>query len=312
MACGGPNHRHKPIQYMTLRRKSGNSVRLLLTKVVAHDTIVPVFDFKSFGGTMFKFSRGNAKLDALEKTVGGPVYTFSELSGHTCPFARDCYSKAVKENGKTKIVDGPDTIFRCFSASQEIMYSRTYDQRKYNTDLVTGLQSATKYTDMILESMPDDAKCMRIHVGGDFRLRRHFQAWRNAALELPAVLFYAYTKALPFWVSELNNIPANMVLTASRGGKADKLIDEYNLREAVVIADKETCEHILKSGNINRVSRGQYKGYPIDHDDSFAAMPEHRNTNFALLIHAGQPAGSDAGKAVSVLNGVGSYRKGKS
>jgi hypothetical protein len=46
----------------------------------------------------------------------------------------------------------------------------------------------------------------------------------------------------------------------------------------------------------------------IDHDDSHAALP---GPSFALLIHGIQPAGSEAGKAVRALRGVGSYSREK-
>ena len=50
-------------------------------------------------------------------------------------------------------------------------------------------------------------------------------------------------------------------------------------------------------------------GLEIDSDDSHAARPDLQNQSFALLIHGVQPAGSEAGKAVSALGGKGSYGK---
>jgi len=44
---------------------------------------------------MLKFGKANAKLEALEKATGRKVYTFSLLSGHTCPYAKDCKSMAM-------------------------------------------------------------------------------------------------------------------------------------------------------------------------------------------------------------------------
>ena len=74
-----------------------------------------------------KFSKGNAKL-------GSHIYTISLISGWSCPFASDCLSKVVvdKESGKRSLKDGKDTKFRCFSASQEALYTETYKQRKFN------------------------------------------------------------------------------------------------------------------------------------------------------------------------------------
>lgn len=259
---------------------------------------------------MLKFTRGNAKLDALEKIVGGPVYTFSLLSGHTCPFAKNCLSKAIRQDGKTSIVDGQFTEFRCFSASEEVIYPAVYDSREFNT---SAIKNSVIQADEIAEAIPSKAKCIRIHVGGDFYNQPYFDAWMNVASAFPSILFYAYTKSLPFWISARNRgiIPSNVSLTASRGGFRDSLIDSRFLREAVVIADYDTCKAIADSGNSDVVPSGKYAGYPIDHDDSHAALPELRQQSFALLIHNVQPAGSEAGKAKRVLNGVGSYKKGK-
>ena len=244
---------------------------------------------------MLKFSRGNAKLDALESVVGGQVWTFSMLSGYTCPFAKDCLSKAVRgDDGKTHIEDGKFTQFRCFSASQEALFPEVYNSRKHNTDIIRSIENAHGLTELLLESLPRKAKCVRIHVGGDFNTPRYFRAWCDVARLTPEVLFYAYTKSLRFWVADKNYIPENMVLTASRGGLEDSLISQHNLREAVVVfSEAEAAE----------------KGLEIDTDDSHAALPELRNKSFALLIHGVQPKGSDASKAVQALGGVGSYRK---
>jgi len=258
---------------------------------------------------MLRFGRGNAKLDKLESVVGGKVYTFSLLSGFTCPYAKDCLSKAIRIGGKSTIVDGPDTKFRCFSASEEAMYPNVYNSRNDN---LLQLQSSTNMTETIGESIPADAKCIRVHVGGDFFNSTYFNAWMNVARMYSNKLFYAYTKSLPFWIMGRDKgiIPDNFVLTASYGGYNDSMIAEHNLRHVVVIADDVTCKAIINSGNYDIVPVGQFKGYEIDHDDSHAALPSLREDSFALLIHGTQPKGTDAAKAKSTLKGVGSYGKG--
>lgn len=243
---------------------------------------------------LLKFSPANSKLIKLQKKLKLPVYSFSQLSGHTCPYAKDCMSKAVDVDGKRHIEDGKDTQFRCFSASQEVLFKDVYNQRLHNTSLVAQAGNANKLSQLILASLPDVARVIRIHIGGDFSKQYQFDAWLKAASERPDLLFYAYTKALPFWVARMGSIPPNMVLTASRGGRKDKLIDEYKLREArVVYSHQEAID----------------AGLDIDNDDSHAAMPELREQSFALLIHGTQPAGTKASKAKYALGGVGSYGK---
>jgi hypothetical protein len=76
-------------------------------------------------------------------------------------------------------------------------------------------------------------------------------------------------------------------LTASRGGRYDYLIDQYNLKVAEVVFSLEEAEE---------------KGLPIDHDEYYAI---NNAGNFALLIHGTQPKGTDAAKAIQNLKAQG-------
>lgn len=244
---------------------------------------------------MVKFANANTKLkklysvDSLSKWLAGKrkVYSFDMLSGHNCPFANECLSKAMtRDDGTRYIQDGKSTQFRCFSASQEAQYPNVYEPRKANSDAMRAL--ATKdnvqaVADTICAAMPENLGIARIHVAGDFFNQVYFDAWLEVARRNPDRLFYAYTKSLPFWVARLGEIPDNFVLTASRGGLSDSLIDECGLREAIVVFD----EH--------------YAELPIDDDDSHAAIPETRRQSFALVIHGSQPKGSAASKALQKI-----------
>ena len=77
-----------------------------------------------------------------------------------------------------------------------------------------------------------------------------------------------------------------MVLTASRGGRLDHMIDEHNLRESVVVYSEQEADDL---------------GLVIDHDDSHAAIRSQCNNSFALLIHGIQPKGSKASEAIQEL-----------
>jgi hypothetical protein len=230
---------------------------------------------------LYKFGRDNAKLKNLLpflpkylKYIGNydspKLFTFSKLSGHNCPYANDCLSKAIETPTGMKIQDGPNTKFRCFSASQEVLFPNVYAARKHNSDLTKGKKTEDLRT-LIRQSLPD-GNVFRIHVGGDFMNRFDFDAWMHTAIDNPRILFYAYTKSLPFWVKHLGSIPANFVLTASYGGLKDELIDQYKLRYANVVNSPADTK------------------LPIDHNDSLAANPQHRKS-FSLLLHGTQPKG---------------------
>jgi hypothetical protein len=137
-------------------------------------------------------------------------------------------------------------------------------------------------------------KLVRFHQSGDFFSQAYFDAWLLVARHNPDLLFYGYTKALPFWVKRLGEIPANFKLVASRGGSADALIEQHNLRSAKVVYSKNQARKLK---------------LPIDHDDTHVWQGEG---DFAILIHGTQPKGSEAGKAWYKLfkSGKGGYKAG--
>jgi len=244
------------------------------------------------------FSKANTKLDELYHvpelerwlTDRRKVYSFDLISGWSCPQAKDCLSKVVEIGGKRSIKDGKDCQFRCFSASQEVVFPDTYNKRKRNFDALRSLKSAGEMGKVIADAMPKNLGICRIHVAGDFFNEEYFRAWQAVAYVNPTRLFYAYTKSLNYWVKLRDYLPSNLVLTASRGGRLDHLIDEHNLRESKVVFSEAEADAL---------------GYEIDHTDEHAAIPEIRNESFALLIHGVQPKGSKASAAIKALKQKG-------
>ena len=122
---------------------------------------------------------------------------------------------------------------------------------------------------------------MRVHVGGDYFSKNYLQAWIEVAKRNPAKVFFSYSKSLHLFKQFA--LPENLVLTASRGGKHDDLIDLHGWKEALVVySEQEAID----------------KGLEIDHDDTHAAFGEE---NFALLIHGTQPKGSAASQALQAI-----------
>lgn len=230
--------------------------------------------------TLLKFRRGNAKLD---KTIA----TFSLPAGWSCPGANLCMAKANRETGK--ITDGAAQEFRCFAASAEAAYSNVRESRWHNFDLLKG-QTRREMSDLILASLPD-APIVRIHVSGDFFSRDYFLAWCDAARSRPDVKFYAYTKSINTWQACVADVPSNLILTASEGGKFDNLINGF--KRAKVVYSEEQAAAL---------------GLDIDHDDSHAY---NGNESFALLLHGTQAKGTPAAKALSALKlqGKGGYSR---
>lgn len=234
-------------------------------------------------------TKGNAKLKHM--------YTFSLISGYSCPFANECLSKVDLETGK--ISDGPNTLYRCFSASQEVLYPNLRDHRSNNFEALRKLKTTNEMVEAIQKALPKpkkngDGTIVRLHVAGDFFNQKYFDAWIEVVKLNPERLFYAYTKSLQYWVNRIGQIPNNLKLNASKGGKQDELIDIFNLKYVQVVYSYE------EAASLN---------LEIDHDDSHAYDYEKP---FALLIHGTQPKGSKASKAKELLKKSGwtGYHKG--
>jgi len=250
---------------------------------------------------MLKFSPANAKTKKLAQVSSlqpflkkRKVYSLDLLSGWSCPFANECLSKVHTINGKRKIVDGKHTQFRCFSASQEALYTNVYNARKHNYNLLKQLKTAKNMAQLLKNSLPKNIGICRIHVAGDFFNREYFKAWVILAMERQDILFYAYTKSIEYIAPFYHALPNNLVLTASYGGRDDNMIKKNNIRSATVVYSEHEAELL---------------NLEIDHDDSHAANPQLKHQNFALLIHGIQPKGSQAAVALKALKGKGSYSR---
>jgi hypothetical protein len=226
------------------------------------------------------FGKGNAKLSS-------DIITFSLPAGWTCPGASLCQSFADRQTGKIK--DGKKTEFRCFAASQEAR-PNVRAARWHNFDQLKKYKTAVHMAALILESLDETAKFVRIHVSGDYFSQAYADAWVSVAKFRPSTVFYSYTKSIHFF--DVDNLPENFRLTASLGGKFDELI--RNVKTARVILDAKEAEAL---------------SLEIDHDDMHAI---EGTESFALLIHGTQPKGSDASKAIRKLKADGvkySYNK---
>ena len=230
---------------------------------------------------LLKFGNPNAKLKKMLKTLGLKLKTFTLPAGHTCPGAKDCLSRADKNTGKIK--DGPDTLFRCFAASSEATYPSLREMVWYNLGLLKDslVDGVDACADLICQSLPKNFDVMRVHVGGDYFNEKYLQAWIEVAKRNPDKVFYSYSKSLHIFKKYA--LPENLVLTASRGGKFDELIDLHGWKEALVVYSEQEAEE---------------RGLEIDHDDTHAAFGKE---NFALLIHGTQPKGSAASMALQKI-----------
>ena len=232
-----------------------------------------------------RFKVANRKLKKLEERLAElrgckvKAYAFGTLSGHTCKAAVDCLAWVGYDpaTGQYKLEDGDKAEFRCFAASAEAVYNDAYNHRLANMEWIRSFTSANALASAMDDDLPENADFVRLHDAGDIDNATEFKAWILLAKRRPDVVFYGYTKMLPLWVRYRAMMPENLVLTASRGGKFDAMIDRHGLREARVVYSQAEADEL---------------GLPVDTDDSTAARPELRDQSFALIIHGQGKAGS--------------------
>lgn len=184
------------------------------------------------------------------KYYEGVVYEWNLPSGFTCPFASECLVKVDRHTGK---FNNKSKAYRCYSASAE-RFPAVRGHRWTNFDYLR--QGGVPV-------LPPKAKAVRIHMSGDFYSQAYFDTWLQICRDNPEVEFWAYTKSLTYWVNRLDEIPTNLILTASRGGRHDHLLHQHNLKNVEVIK-----------------TEAEANGRPIDTCDDQARKPE---VNFCLL-----------------------------
>jgi hypothetical protein len=224
---------------------------------------------------LLRFQFGNAKLSKLVAHISLP-------SGFTCPGARECLTYANRKTRKIK--DGPEATIRCYAAMTEALSPAYHDIVWHNFDLINKVRNDEDalfelYSESL--SMIPNALIVRSGVSGDF----FTQAQANAVMRLADansnILFYAYTKSVPFFEEHLDcegRVRDNFIVTCSIGGKHDELVYRREYKFARIVRDKAHASEL---------------GLECDHDDTLAMLP---GASFAQPIHGGQQAGSDWGK----------------
>jgi hypothetical protein len=185
------------------------------------------------------------------KYYDGIVYEWNLPTGTTCPFALECKVSVDRETGKFNIKRGQ---YKCYAASPK-RFPGVREHRWKNFEYVKNGG---------VPEIPKDCTAIRIHASGDFFNQSYFDMWLQLAKDNPTIEIWAYTKSIGYWVKRINDIPYNLILTASYGGSQDELIEKYNLKNVKVYESENDV-------NENR---------PIDLKDREAIKPF---INFALL-----------------------------
>lgn len=253
---------------------------------------------------LLSFSTENSKLHDM--------LIFSLPAGWSCPFADKCMKKVkrdrvfdpekigtVDKKGKTYIGKvewerGKNTEFDCFAANQELQYDEVRALRWSNYDLLLNTEKTSGVNGMYqlikksIEFAFDETGKkdeVRIHESGDFYNQKYLDAWVMVAKSMPDILFYAYSKSIPYFRKYMspddqgNNtlmLSNNFIVTFSEGGRLDKELETLNVKSSKVF---KSPEEILAAG------------MKVDLDDTLAKLAGNKASSFALLLHGTQDKG---------------------
>ena len=232
--------------------------------------------------------------DGADKLQHLKVVYIGLPAGYTCPFADKCKTFAHRKGKEFPLQPGQEKRLklkqqgdvRCFAASREAQYPNLRNLRWSNRELLKQFEGdLAGMTDLLLRSLDyyehtkKKIRIFRIHDSGDFYSQEYFDAWVAAAKQRSDILFYAYTTSLPYWVERKDDLPKNFRLIASKGGKADDLIDKHDLRNVIIVTDRGDAIRQRLNIDVNE----------------FLAI--FSNKDFALLVHNTQAAGTDLAKA---------------
>lgn len=223
--------------------------------------------------TLLKFSKNNSKLHELAHYLGfrkSQVAAFDLPAGFTCPAAHLCRAYANRETGR--ITKGEHMQFLCYAAKLEAAFPNARKAHWHNFDLLkaAGMHDANAMASLILASMPNGVKVIRIHSSGDFFNTAYFQAWTLVAAAHPEIVFFGYTKVLGLLSMER---PANFHLVYSFGGRHDEQAIAQSVPMSVVVENTEEAARL---------------GLPVacptatDPDDYNYIV---RGESFALVLH---------------------------
>lgn len=150
----------------------------------------------------YRLSDGNTKL------AKDGIVSFNLIPIVHCPMAGACKAYCYATVGQQAFRSGVLRRARAFLATM---------QPDFVPRMVGEVQKAHK----------KGARAVRVHDSGDFYSFDYMQSWFAIAKANPSMIFYAYTKMVPFvkvaYAKGL--VPANFRLIQSLGGVADRGID---------------------------------------------------------------------------------------
>lgn len=184
-----------------------------------------LFDIKSIGYSKFnQILSQNAKIKKASKINEVNVFNFgipadtTKDGKVTCPFADECRDYCFAKKGFYKMPNVAEA------------YERRYK--------LTKLESFVEIMDVVINY--NDVDYLRIHDSGDFYSKKYVKDWITIINKNKHVKFYCYTKS--FVLFDDLEIPENLYITKSEGGKNDHLIKNDEKVAKIFLSEEELIE----------------------------------------------------------------------
>lgn len=232
-------------------------------------------DTSHLDSIIVKYTKNNSKIRELGKMLKErgeikyirQVTAFDIPAGWTCPAADLCLARSDRKTGK--ITKGENAEFLCFAAKLEAVFSAVRRFRWSNFNAISKIKTSAEIAYVLISSMDEDVKVVRVHTSGDFYNNVYFRAWVLVAELLDDVSFFGYTKVLAY---ARYDKPSNMNFVYSVGGKHDSQVCESDVTSTVV-CDRAHASELGIPVACNT---------PVSPDDYDYIM---RRESFALIVH---------------------------
>jgi len=193
---------------------------------------------------MKKLLSQNDKLKKTSKITGIKTFDFAIPAIKTCPFADACKKYCYANKGAYK-------------------WPVVKNKLQWNFKQ-TKLKSFVKKINA--EIKKHNIKAIRIHSSGDFYSKDYLNKWIEIIRENPTVIFYAYTKSIPYFKSLFNikkgfendKLPKNFKVIYSYGGLKDSLIKNSD-RHAKVFNEGDIKKSYAYTGDNDHIALGRNK-----------------------------------------------------
>jgi len=182
----------------------------------------------------------NSKLKKTSKLNNKRVFNFGIIANKslegksTCPFAKGCL--------------GAD--YKCYA--QKGAYAWPKVKEAYNNRYLLSKQD--NFINIMNEAIQKKkVDILRLHDSGDFYSVDYLNKWIQIANDNKEVIFYAYTKSIPFFKrsKEMDTtflLPKNLIIIFSEGSKKDNLINITKDRHSRIFKD---INEMIKQGYVN-------------------------------------------------------------